>query len=239
MLFDGNTLLSDERTADVLKNSILHSIESRSVFGDKKPNLIVIDEIDGAMGGQTDTSLIKFLVDLANRGVGKRSKTGFQNEDSEDEGENVLSGNGTTKIQATAAKKKKMPLQRPIICICNDPYVPALRPLRQIAQIYNLRKPEASVLAKRLKSICDTEGLKADMRALITLCEKADCDVRTCLNTLQFLQRKSDDDSKFKITTEEISNTTIGHKDSQKSLFSIWQDIFYTPPSKKNSGKFP
>jgi chromosome transmission fidelity protein 18 len=129
-----------------------------------------------------------------------------------------------------------MPLQRPIICICNDAYVPALRPLRQIAQIYNLRKPEASVLAKRLKCICDLEGLKADMRALVTLCEKADCDVRTCLNTLQFLKSNSGGNRKFKISTEVIKEAPVGHKDCQKSLFSIWHDIFYVPPSKKNSG---
>jgi chromosome transmission fidelity protein 18 len=217
----------------VLKNSILHSIESRSVFGDKKPNLIVIDEIDGAMGGQSDTSLIKFLVDLASRGAGRRAQ-GVNEVD--DESEEEGSPQGATKVRAATGKKKKMPLQRPIICICNDAYVPALRPLRQIAQIYNLRKPEASVLAKRLKCICDLEGLKADMRALVTLCEKADCDVRTCLNTLQFLKSNSGGNRKFKISTEVIKEAPVGHKDCQKSLFSIWHDIFYVPPSKKNSG---
>ena len=34
-------------------------------------------------------------------------------------------------------KRKKRegpaPIHRPVICICNDPYVPALRPLRQVA----------------------------------------------------------------------------------------------------------
>ncbi len=39
---------SDDRTGDALKNKILGAIECQEVYGNRKPNLIIIDEIDGA-----------------------------------------------------------------------------------------------------------------------------------------------------------------------------------------------
>jgi hypothetical protein len=68
-------------------------------------------------------------------------------------------------------------------CICR--YVPALRPLRQIAQVFNIKRVPSTVIAQRLKSICSQEGLSADIRTLCALVDAADGDIRTCLNTLQ------------------------------------------------------
>lgn len=213
-----------------MRNSIIHAIESQSVFGNRKPNLIVIDEIDGAVGGSSDGSLIKFLVDLVNRDHNQNNK----NQENEEE---------TVK---TKTKKQKQ-LMRPIICICNDAYIPALRPLRAVAQIYNIRQTTPQELSRHLKGICDLQQLKIEMRALNLLCEKADCDVRTCLNTLQFLQtstattmtnsNSSKTSSSNRITVERIKSTPIGTKDSQKSIFSLWEKIFYFPPSKAASSK--
>lgn len=31
------------------------------------------------------------------------------------------------------------PLKRPIICICNDLYAPALRPLREVARVFHFK----------------------------------------------------------------------------------------------------
>ncbi|CAH1977978.1 unnamed protein product [Acanthoscelides obtectus] len=47
-----------------------------------------------------------------------------------------ISGQITTKAKKGKEKKQTV-LKRPIICICNDVYVPALRPLRQIAFVVN------------------------------------------------------------------------------------------------------
>jgi chromosome transmission fidelity protein 18 len=46
-------------------------------------------------------------------------------------------------------------------------------------------KPPTAVLVKRLKLICDTEGLTTDTRSLNKLAEVTGCDIRSCLNTLQ------------------------------------------------------
>jgi chromosome transmission fidelity protein 18 len=40
-------------------------------------------------------------------------------------------------------------------------------------------------LVKRLRDICEREGLEADLRVLTQLVEMTSGDVRSCLNTLQ------------------------------------------------------
>ena len=78
--------------------------------GDQRPNCLIIDEIDGSIA-----PVVNFLVDLI---AGKDKQTN----------------------KSKKKGKKDIVLQRPIICICNDLYVPALRPLRQQALLVrNLR----------------------------------------------------------------------------------------------------
>ena len=89
-----------------------------------------------------------------------------------------------------AARSKKesqgsRPLLRPIICICNDLYSSALTKLRQHARIIRFNRPADIYVTKRLRHICDFEGLRADSRALTTLVGLARGDMRCCLNTLQ------------------------------------------------------
>lgn len=39
-------------------------------------------------------------------------------------------------------RQQLRPLMRPIICICNDLYAPALRPLRDVAKVFHFKKPQ-------------------------------------------------------------------------------------------------
>ena len=65
--------------------------------------------------------------------------------------------------------------------------------------------------------ICHKEGLATDARALQALVEKADGDIRTCLNTLQFLR------SKMSILRHnDVKHLTVGQKDTSKSQYEIW-----------------
>ncbi len=59
------------------------------------------------------------------------------------------------------------------------------------------------------------------MQMLTTLCELTECDIRACLNTLQFLSTKA-----TYITSDLLSGINIGHKDIGKNLFDVWNDIF-------------
>lgn len=64
-------------------------------------------------------------------------------------------------------------------------YATSLRPLRPYARIIRFKKPQAQFLVKRLREICEREGLEADLRVLTQLVEMTSGDVRSCLNTLQ------------------------------------------------------
>ncbi|KAF5288538.1 hypothetical protein FQA39_LY15406 [Lamprigera yunnana] len=126
---------------------------------------------------------------------------------------------------STGKRKKKgsqnSVLKRPIVCICNDLYVPALRALRQIAFIVNF-PPTASVrLAERLQEISRQQRINIDMGALLALCGKTGNDIRSCLSVLHFFQSLQKP-----VTLSFVNKTKIGQKDMQKGLFAVWQDIF-------------
>ncbi|XP_051878427.1 chromosome transmission fidelity protein 18 homolog isoform X2 [Pristis pectinata] len=192
---------SDDRSPEVFKTRIESATQMKSVLGaNEKPNCLIIDEIDGA-----PTAAINTLLNLINRKDGKEAEA-----------------------PATAGKKKKKEggiLRRPIICICNDQYVPSLRQLRQ--QAFTLVFPPTlpSRLVQRLHEIANKKGMKADLGILMSLCDKAENDIRSCVNTLQFLHGRGTKELSMKM----IQTTKIGLKDQNKSLFSVWQEIFQLP----------
>ena len=95
------------------------------------------------------------------------------------------SESGALSSRLTTGNTPAKPLRRPIICICNDLYATALRPLRPAARIVRFRKPPSQFLVARLREICDREKLRADLRVLTSLVDLTGRDVRSCLNTLQ------------------------------------------------------
>ncbi|XP_033750100.1 chromosome transmission fidelity protein 18 homolog [Pecten maximus] len=131
--------------------------------------------------------------------------------------------------EGSGKKKESGILLRPIICICNDQYVPSLRQLRQNAMVITFPQTEPAKLASRLFEVTRRESLKADMNSLLALCEKTDNDIRSCLNTLQFVQRHCKE-----LSVRLIQTMNVGQKDTQRSLFSVWNDIFSLPRPKQN-----
>ena len=122
-------------------------------------------------------------------------------------------------------KTKKKPSQgllRPIICICNDPYVPVLRPLRAIAEVYTFKPSSFLELAKRLQNICLWEGVTVDLRATMMLIDLVEGDMRSAIHTLQYLKAKSNI-----ITCELIQATCVGRKDMHKGLFYVYISLFF------------
>lgn len=113
------------------------------------------------------------------------------------------------------------PLNRPIICICNDLNAPVLRNLREVAQVYRFQAPSVARLAERLKQICAAEGMQADSRALESLAERTECDVRSCLNALQLLSR-----SGRGATLDTLSDASVGAKDFTLGVMDAWRAVF-------------
>ena len=66
----------------------------------------------------------------------------------------------------------------------------------------------------------ELEGVCGCLQALTRLCEQTECDVRSCLNTLQFLARKG-----RPIKVADLAGLSIGQKDISKGAFTIWQDL--------------
>ncbi|XP_019125345.1 chromosome transmission fidelity protein 18 homolog isoform X3 [Larimichthys crocea] len=195
---------SDDRSAEVFQKRIDTATQMKSVLGaNERPNCLIIDEIDGA-----PAAAINILLATLNRKDGHGGEAG-----------------------ETAKKKKKKEsiLLRPIICICNDLYVPALRPLRQQAFLLTFPQTQPSRLAQRLGEISLRQGMKADTGTLMSLCEKTDNDIRSCINTLQFLHGRGHK----KVDIKTIQCISVGQKDQNKGLFHLWQEIFQLQRTKR------
>ncbi|KAF9611196.1 hypothetical protein IFM89_027510 [Coptis chinensis] len=117
-----------------------------------------------------------------------------------------------------------------VICICNDLYAPALRPLRQVAKVHVFVQPTVNRVVSRLKYICHKEGFKTTSISLAALAEYTECDIRSCLNTLQFLNKK-----KQKLNLLEIGSQVIGRKDVSRSAFDVWKEIFQRKKAKRET----
>jgi DNA polymerase III delta prime subunit len=191
---------SDDRSAKLLKQRIKDATEVQPVFGTRKPVLVVLDEIDGAMGGSDGSGAISELLRLA-------SATG-------------AAGGGVEH----GSKKGWDGLHRPVICICNDLYAPALRPLRDVAEVLQFKPGRGASLVFRLKAVCSKEGLQADDHTLNKLAQMADGDVRACLNTLQFARMRSKE-----LTYETLLTMPIGNKDHAKGALDLWKQVFILP----------
>ncbi|KAI9746217.1 MAG: hypothetical protein M1818_000898 [Claussenomyces sp. TS43310] len=162
---------SDERSSNVVKGRIRTSVGTESVKtvgasskGGRTPKVVrpvcvVVDEVDGVVGGSSGSGeggFIKALIDLIQ-----------------------LDAKNTTVVDSGAtgtARKKKgdsFRLLRPLILICNDVYHPSLRPLRQsgLAEVIHVRKPPMEAVVSRMKSVFENEGIKADGDAVRKLCE--------------------------------------------------------------------
>ncbi|XP_066137903.1 chromosome transmission fidelity protein 18 homolog [Euwallacea fornicatus] len=194
---------SDDRSTDAFRTTLENATQMQSVVDQQnRPNCIVFDEIDGAPQASIDF-LVKFISGVAPV-KGKKSKT-------KEQGQHVL--------------------KRPIICICNDGYVPALRPLRQIAFVMHFPSTSTSRLAERLMEISRRQQIKTDNGAMMALAEKSNNDIRSCLSVLHFFKAQNK-----AIGLTDVHKASVGQKDMQKGLFTVWQDIFQIKRVKNSNG---
>ncbi|KAF0755680.1 chromosome transmission fidelity protein 18 [Aphis craccivora] len=182
---------SDDRNISGFKRQLEATTQMCSVMSnDSRPNCLVLDEIDGAPVASIDF-LIKFATE---KRVTRKKKTDKKEE-------------------------KGSILKRPIICICNDVYVPALRNLRQNAFVLNFPPTSSVRLVERLMEISSYENIKTDTGAMTALGTKTNNDIRSCLSTLSCFKNQS-------VRLSHVKNANIGSKDMQKGLFTVWQEIF-------------
>ncbi|TFK42329.1 P-loop containing nucleoside triphosphate hydrolase protein [Crucibulum laeve] len=196
---------SDARSGQVVEDRIRPALESGSAVGSTKPVLLIIDEIDGATGaGENSNSFVHKLVQLTYDRPRKKQRPGQKRD-----------------------PNAKRPILRPIICICNDQNASSLAKLRPVAHQIRFSRPADIHTVRRLREICEIEGLKADSRALSTLVGVARGDLRGCLNTLQFIKSRNED-----VTESIIRAATVGMKEAESSVISVLNDLF-SPMTKK------
>ncbi|XP_054805256.1 uncharacterized protein LOC129308225 isoform X1 [Prosopis cineraria] len=197
---------SDDRSTSTIESKILDVVQMNSVMSDSKPKCLVVDEIDGALSD--GKGAVEVLLKMVS--VEKKSDAGKENLAKEQLGR-----------RSSKKGHNKASLSRPVICICNDLYAPALRPLRQVAKVHMFVQPTVSRVVSRLKYICNKEGMKANAIALTALAEYTECDIRSCLNTLQFLSKKKETLNVF-----DIGSQVVGRKDMSKNVLDIWKEVF-------------
>ncbi|CAM8905551.1 unnamed protein product [Rhodiola kirilowii] len=198
---------SDDRSASTVESKILDVVQMNSVMTDSKPKCLVIDEIDGSLGDGKGAVEVVLKMVAADKKADNRKEY------------NQESAMGK---QSSKKSQKNAKLLRPVICICNDLYAPALRQLRQVAKVHVFVQPTVNRVVSRLKQICIKEGMATNSIALTALAEYTGCDIRSCLNTLQFLHRKREN-----LNMLGISSQVVGRKDMSKSGFDIWREIFH------------
>jgi chromosome transmission fidelity protein 18 len=88
---------SDDRTSESFKNKLTGALEVQSVFGDCRPNMVIIDEIDGvSQSASSDQTFISLLLKTIN------AKEGGED------------------IKKSKKKKHTKELMRPIICVVSS-----------------------------------------------------------------------------------------------------------------------
>ncbi|CAN6307191.1 unnamed protein product [Urochloa humidicola] len=196
---------SDDRSASSIETKILDVVQMNSIMSDSKPKCLVIDEIDGALGDG------KGAVEVILKMINADKSNNYDKSTNAEE----------TQVRKASKKGQRMAkLLRPVICICNDLYAPALRQLRQVAKVHVFVQPTISRVVNRLKYICKNEGFKTSVIALSALAEYTECDIRSCLNTLQFLNKKG-----ASLNISSFDSQVIGQKDKSKSILDVWKQV--------------
>ena len=271
---------SDDRSMDAVAHKIRGAVETENVMGERRPNLLVLDEIDGALGGDDGESraagagadsAVGLLIEMvkvsrarARARQGRESnddakKTRGEDSDSDDDGDK----DGKDGAAAAAGKKgnKLGPggngVTRPIICICNDPFAPCLRPLLPFVRLIHVEPVSKTRLVSRLTAITAKERIPAEPRALAALADLVNCDVRSALHTLQFVKARlprrgakhkavvasaagagdavgeeadDDGDAPTRLTVAYLSRLSVGEKDMAKNALALWEAVLCTRP---------
>jgi chromosome transmission fidelity protein 18 len=101
---------SDDRSASSLRARLVSAMQMQPVFGDKRPVLVVVDEIDGLAPDAVE-ELISMIKATPDRQTGE----------SDDAKGGASKGKGKKGGKAGVTfRDGKQGLTRPVICICND-----------------------------------------------------------------------------------------------------------------------
>ncbi|OIR58306.1 MAG: replication factor C subunit 1 [Amphiamblys sp. WSBS2006] len=110
----------------------------------------------------------------------------------------------------------------PIICICNNRQAPTTKTLADNTLDLRFAKPDARMVAARIKEIATAEGIEYDTNAIEQLVIRYGSDIRAILNTLSVFSTEGCRLTYGKST--EISDR--GRKNTEENLFECIPKIF-------------
>lgn len=212
---------SDDRTGSQANVDKLEGALLTQNVATSKPTCLIIDEIDGA-----DSSFIRALLKLT-----QPHKQADRTDDS--------------KTSKPTKKYSTEPLsKRPVICICNDFYASSLRPMRNLVESVKITTADnLNTVTRRLMEICEQENINLGIQTINELVSDSGGDIRSCINTLQFLSRKMEEinevskeiNDKPKTIKELLDSgeLIIPYKDRNKNLWDTLRNIFIIPTSKQ------
>lgn len=129
-----------------------------------------------------------------------------------------MDGVGT--MNDTVLKNVMSLTERPVVIIVNNLYAPALRYIRTQATIVRMDHPPTEKIVLRLKRIADSEGINYVPQAISNIAKQSKYDMRTALNTLQFLAIRQP------ITSEMVQLMPVGVKNATFTYFDIMTQLF-------------
>nr|CAG4717923.1 unnamed protein product [Naegleria fowleri] len=225
---------SDDRSKDKLIPEIQKVTQMQTVFGSKKPKLLILDEIDGVQNSE-NKSVISEILNMTY----PKSKASSQNDNNENTNKSKKTKSGV-KVEKKAKKKKDQGIMRPIICICNDHYSPGLKELRQKSKLIIFRRDDYRTdntqrIVDRLGLILRKENhplAHVSKHELTQFVKDSDNDIRSCLNTIQFMGFHRSNSTKELMTISkdvksdifDAMNLIFKTKKIDKSLISKYQE---------------
>jgi len=122
-------------------------------------------------------------------------------------------------IQAIIEIIKKS--KHPVVLTANDPYDPKLRVLREYCELIPFGDIPVWDIEKKLKEICDKEGIEYDKEVLNQLAKRSEGDLRAAINDLETIAR-----GKKKITLKDLE--VLGYREREKDMFEALKILFKT-----------
>lgn len=107
----------------------------------------------------------------------------------------------------------------PVILVCNDPYLPRLKPVRNRSKLVKFNKIRSNSIAKFLQRICEEENIKYEKNSLTQLARMCDGDIRSAL--IDLILYGADKEAIKKVCT-------IGGREREGDLFNALRVIFKT-----------
>lgn len=117
-----------------------------------------------------------------------------------------------------ALKKVIKETNFPVILTANDPYASKLRSLRKKCKLIKMRKLNYLSIRKRLRQICEAEGISHEKPVLKKLAAAAEGDLRAAINDLQTIAQGQE-----KITDDDLRHVV---REKEESIFNALKIVF-------------